>query len=233
MTLGSSLLPESRTDSRHVPPSGVNEARDLTQMLRALGLPLFAQRWGDKICLFENPPQDSALLGMVPSVRLESLGARSFRETHGTRYAYVSGAMAGGIASAELVVAMGRAGFLGFFGAGGISLERIEQALGEVQRSIGDAPYGFNLLHNHFEPHVEMQTAEMYLRYRVRRIEAAAFLEMTAPVVYFRASGMRRLPDGTVAAPNHVFAKVSRPEVAAHFMAPPHEIGPGYLASGG
>ena len=55
-----------------------------------------------------------SLLGTLPPLYPEWLGERSFCEIHGTRFAYVSGAMANGIASAELVIAMANANMLGF-----------------------------------------------------------------------------------------------------------------------
>lgn len=199
------------------------EASSLATMLRTLDRPLYAARFGKRIGLHTSIPSGCELTGIVPAVPIESLGSRHFRETHGVRGAYVAGAMAGGIASVDLVIAMGKAGFLGFFGAGGVSLDRIEQAIAEVQRQLLAEPFGFNLLHNYFEPQVEMDTVELYLRHQVRCIEAAAFVELTPAVIYFRARGMRRLPDGRIIAPNRVFAKVSRPEVATRFMAPPSE----------
>ena len=54
----------------------------------------------------------------VPACRLENLGDPSFLSTHGVKYAYVTGAMANGIASIEIVEAMSRAGVLGFFWSG-------------------------------------------------------------------------------------------------------------------
>ena len=48
----------------------------------------------------------------------------SVTDPRGTRFAYVTGAMATGIASVDLVCAASRAGFLAFYGAGGLSLER-------------------------------------------------------------------------------------------------------------
>ncbi len=58
-------------------------------------------------------------LGYLPACRPEALGDASFRAEHGVRFAYVSGAMANGIGSAEIVEAMGRAGMLGIYGAAG------------------------------------------------------------------------------------------------------------------
>ena len=57
--------------------------------------------------------------GYVPPCRLEHLGDRSFRAEHRVRFPYVSGAMANGIGSGEIVEAMGRAGMLGDLRRGG------------------------------------------------------------------------------------------------------------------
>ena len=59
---------------------------------------------------------------IVPACRLEDLGDASFRADHGLRYPCMSGAMANGIGSVEIVEAMGRHGFLGIFGSAGLPL---------------------------------------------------------------------------------------------------------------
>src|SRR5580704_17819589 len=89
---------------------------------------------------------------VVPACRLEDLGDATFRADHGLRYAYVAGAMANGIGSVDIVEAMSRAGMLGFFGAAGLGLERVEAAIDRLSRSLGDAPHGFNLIHSPNEP---------------------------------------------------------------------------------
>src|SRR5690242_10219262 len=58
----------------------------------------------------------------APALTPERLGDPEFGREHGARYAYVTGAMANGIASVELVEAGARAGMLSFFGAAGLSL---------------------------------------------------------------------------------------------------------------
>ncbi len=194
------------------------------ELLQLLDHPLFvAQIEGRTVLSSTVPSSVQQLAGMVPAVRMEDLGTRTFRDAHNLRYSYLTGAMANGIASVELVVAMGKAGFMGFFGSGGLPLSRVEEAIQEIQKELSHEPYGFNLLHNPFEPKVEMATVELYLKYGVRRIEAAAFMEITPAIAMYRAKGMRELPDGRIVAPNRIFAKVSRPELAARFMAPAPE----------
>ncbi|MBL4817314.1 MAG: 2-nitropropane dioxygenase, partial [Shewanella sp.] len=46
----------------------------------------------------------------APALGTESLGDSNFRRVHGVKYAYYAGAMANGISSEELVIALGRAG---------------------------------------------------------------------------------------------------------------------------
>lgn len=59
-------------------------------------------------------------LGTLAPIYPEWLGDRRFAEAHGCRFAYVVGEMARGVATANMVVAAGRAGLLGFFGAAGL-----------------------------------------------------------------------------------------------------------------
>ena len=66
------------------------------------------------------------LVAVIPSCRLEDLGDPQFRGRHGLRFPCMSGAMANGIGSVEIVEAMARGGFLGVFGSAGLSLGAIE-----------------------------------------------------------------------------------------------------------
>jgi trans-AT polyketide synthase, acyltransferase and oxidoreductase domains len=155
-------------------------------------------------------------------VAIEAFGSPAFRKEHHLRYAVVSGAMAGGIASVDLVVDMARAGFLGFFGAGALPLSTIEQAVQDIRARLpGGEPFGVNLLHNYYDEGAEWATVERLLALDVTRVEAAAFVAMSAPLVTYRVKGIHCRPDGSIVVPHHVFAKVSRPEVAVQFMAPP------------
>ncbi len=163
------------------------------------------------------------LRAFVPAIRPESLGDPAFRAAHGVRFAYVAGEMANGIGSAEIVEEMGRAGMLGFFGAAGLSLERVEAAIDRIQRSLGELPFGFNLIHSPSEPDLEAAVADLYIRRGVRRVCASAYLDLTLPIVRYRLHGIHRAPSGEIVCPNDVFAKVSRVEVARRFLAPAPE----------
>ena len=161
------------------------------------------------------------LLATVPALHPQDLGDASFRTAHGVRYCYVAGAMANGIASVELVVAMGRAGMLGFFGAAGLAPGETDAAVGRIRDALGDdAPWGVNLIHSPSEPEIEAATVQVLLDRAVRTVSASAYLGLTLPLVRYRLHGIHRGEDGAVVTPNKVLAKVSRTEVAAAFMAP-------------
>ena len=163
------------------------------------------------------------ILANIPAVRPDQLGDLAFRKAHGVQYAYVAGEMANGIASCEMVEAMGHAGMLGFFGAAGLSTERVEEALKRIQKSLGSKPYGFNLIHSPSEPALEAQIANLYLRYQVPLVCASAYLDLTLPVVRYRTAGIHVGASGEIVTPHRLIAKVSRTEVARKFLSPPPE----------
>ncbi|WP_432160379.1 ACP S-malonyltransferase [Streptomyces sp. NRRL F-5630] len=152
------------------------------------------------------------------------LGSAEFREDHDVRYAYLAGSMFRGVSSVELVARLGRAGLRGYFGAGGLDLGTVEQALTTLARTPGlDGRYGVNLLHDLTRPGAEDALTALLLRHDVRHVEAASFTAVTPALVRFRFTGAHRAADGTPVAVRTLIAKCSRPEVAAHFMAPPAE----------
>ena len=162
------------------------------------------------------------VVSIAPATYPEWLGDRTFCEVHGLRFPYVAGAMANGIATTELVIAMANAGMLGFFGAAGLSLANVSDALDRLDAALGQhgPAWGSNLIHSPNEPATEAGCVELYLRRGVRRVSASAYMALNATVVRYAVTGLRRLPGGRIARKNHLFAKISRPEVARHFMSP-------------
>lgn len=157
-------------------------------------------------------------------ITVEKLGSEQFKQDYGLRYAYVAGAMAKAIASKELVIRMGQAGYLGFYGTGGMSLQAIEAAIAHIQRVLcrGEA-YGMNLLANLSRPKQEMDAVDLFLRYGVHNIEASAYMQITPALVKFRLKGLSADAQGSLIIPNRVIAKISRPEVAQLFLTPAPE----------
>jgi len=205
-----------------------SEAEKLERALGRIHRPFSVRIRAGRLQIAEDAPSepsrsdDGQLAAYVPACPLENLGDASFRQDHRVRFACMSGAMANGIASVELVEAMGTHGLLGIFGSAGLAVDAIARAIDRLQRDLGDTtPFGMNLIHSPAEPHVEAATVDLYLRRRVRLVEASAFLNLTLPVVRYRVAGIYRDGSGRIVAPNRVIAKISRFEVASKFMAPP------------
>ncbi|OEV07375.1 ACP S-malonyltransferase [Streptomyces nanshensis] len=164
----------------------------------------------------------------APAAR-SALGSAVFRERLGLRHSYAAGGMYRGIASPAMVVRLARAGMLGFLGTGGLTPEAVEERILQVRRELREGePFGVNFLADHDDPAAERRVAEMLMRRGVTVVEAAAFIGMTPALVLYRARGMHRGPDGAPRCAHRIVAKVSRPEVAGAFMAPP----PGKVVDG-
>ena len=159
------------------------------------------------------------LLPLLP----QQLGDRNFMKDHGVRLPYMCGAMANGIASERLVIAMGEAGLLGSFGAAGLVPSRIEEAIQTIQTSLPEGPYAFNLIHSPAEDAIERAAAELFLKHQVKTVEASAFLDLTPHIVHYRVNGLSQGPGEQIMIGNRVIAKISRSEVAEKFMRPPPE----------
>ncbi len=130
--------------------------------------------------------------------------------------------MARGIATPRMVAAAVRAGLLGFYGSAGLRPDTIAQGLAEIEAELGlNAPaWGANLIHSPQQPGYETAVVDLFMERRVRRVSASAFMGLSPDVVRYTALGLARGPQGDIVRANHVFAKVSRAEVAAQFMAP-------------
>jgi PfaD family protein len=161
--------------------------------------------------------------GYLPGIHPQNLGDATFRSRHQVRFPYICGEMANGIASVEMVVESARAGWLGFFGSAGLSLDRIDAALLRLRSECGDASWGANLIHSPSQPDLEEKTVDLFLKHGVRRVSASAFMAMRPSIVRYACSGLTEASDGSVLRRNFVFAKISRPEVAKHFLSPAPE----------
>lgn len=157
----------------------------------------------------------------LPPLYPEWLGDRSFTTDYGLRLPIVAGAMANGIASPALVIALARSGLLGFFGAAGLGYERVVAGLDAIAAGAGGGPWGANLIHMPQEPALEARVAALFVARGVAVIEASAFMGLTPALVHVACAGLRRDPTGRIHRARRVIAKVSRPEVAARMLAPP------------
>ena len=160
----------------------------------------------------------------IPAVPIETLGDPDFRKTYGVRCAFYAGAMANGIASIEMVIALGKAGLMGSFGAAGMVRSKLEATVDQIQAELPNGPYAFNLIHSPNEEALERNAVEVYLQKGVHVVEASAYLDLTPSIVYYRSAGLRKSADGSVEISNRVIAKLSRSEVAIKFLQPAPSI---------
>jgi PfaD family protein len=89
-----------------------------------------------------------------------------------------------------------------------------------VQQALPDGPYAFNLINSPNEPALEQRGAALYLAHNIHIVEASAYVDLTAPLVHFRAAGLGVDATGSIVIKNHIIAKVSRKEVARRFLEP-------------
>ncbi|MCP4152921.1 MAG: PfaD family polyunsaturated fatty acid/polyketide biosynthesis protein, partial [bacterium] len=158
------------------------------------------------------------------AISVDALGSSEFRKRYNLKYAYLSGGMYKGISSESLVVRMAKAGLLGFFGCSGLKLNRVEEAIRSIRSQLpGGQAFGMNLVSTPMAPEMEANTIDLFLRNGITIIEAAAFMQITPALVRYRAMGLSVGSKGNITAANKLIAKVSRPEVARHFMSPAPE----------
>lgn len=160
------------------------------------------------------------VLGMVAAMTADNLGDPTFKSDYQLKHCYKTGAMANGIASEELVIAMGKAGFIGSFGAAGLVPKRVEQAIDRIQAALPSQSYAFNLIHSPNEKALEEGAVRLFLEKGVHIVEASAFLALSVNIVHYRVAGLSQDAEGNILIKNKVIAKISRKEVASRFMQP-------------
>ncbi len=179
------------------------------------------------------PSQQTA--GTALDIYPEWLGDQRFSHQHGSRFCYVVGEMARGIATPLMVIEAVKAGLVGFYGSAGLRPETIAAGIDEIEAGLGkNAPaWGANLIHSPQQPGYERAVVDLFLARGVARVSASAFMALSKEIVRYSARGLSRAEDGSIARSTHVFAKVSRAEVARHFMAPaPDKLLAGLVSAG-
>ena len=155
-------------------------------------------------------------------ITAKTLGSEIFKKDYQTKYAYYAGAMANEISSTEMVVALGRAGYLGSYGTGGVAIHKIEQAIDEIKEALPGGPYLINVLHSPHDVAREEALIDLLLEKSVKAIEASAFIEVSPAILRYRLAGIKKCEDLGVYSEHRVIGKVSREEVARRFMSPPN-----------
>lgn len=156
----------------------------------------------------------------IPNMTAKDFGDNEFKKSYGLKYALYGGAMANGIASSDMVIALGKAGCMGSYGSGGMRLEVVEQEIDKIKAALNGKPYMINMLSNR-NLQMEMKLAKLLVEKEVPAVEASAYITPSDALVYYRLKGIRRNEDGKILIPHKIIAKVSREEVLEKFVSPP------------
>ena len=134
------------------------------------------------------------------TVHPEWLGDPTFTRQHGSRFAYVVGEMARGIATPHMVVEAVRAGLVGFYGSAGLRPETIAAGLDEIEAGLGKgaSAWGANLIHSPQQPGYERAVVDLFLERGVTRVSASAFMTLSKEIVRYSARGLSRGADGRI-----------------------------------
>jgi PfaD family protein len=132
----------------------------------------------------------------------------------------MAGSMANEISSTDMVIAFGKEGFLASYGSGGVSISKVEEAILKIKEALPQGPYCFNLIHSPQEGDLEKNIVDLYLKHNVTVIEASAFINLTASLVYYRLAGLSKDISGNITIKNKIIAKISRDKIARRFMEP-------------
>ncbi len=162
-------------------------------------------------------------IGFLGKMDFTALGSPGFCREYGLEYPYLMGSMANGISSIAMMRAAGANGMAAFFGSAGLPLKAVESAVDTVQSFPSEWTYGFNFIHSPSDPGREQALCELYIRRKIRLVEASAFMNLTLPLIRYRVAGIHKDANGNIIAPNKIIAKASRVEVARRFFSPPAE----------
>ncbi len=180
---------------------------------------LYVYRTGGEVTVSTEKQENETVLFQMPNLTAKDFGDAEFKKTYGLQYALYGGAMANGIASADMVIALGRAGCMGSYGSGGQRLDVVAQEIDKIKAALDGKPYMINMLSNR-NLKMEMDLAKMLVEKEVPAVEASAYIVPSEALVYYRVKGIRE-EDGRIVIPHKIIAKVSREEVLEKFVSPP------------
>ena len=105
----------------------------------------------------------------------------------------------------------------------GLVPDRVLKAIENIQQNLPTQSYAFNLIHSPNEEALEAGAVKLFLEKGVHVVEASAFLGLTDHIVKYRVAGLSQDAEGNIQIKNKVIAKISRKEIATHFMQPAPE----------
>lgn len=180
---------------------------------------LYVCRQNGELVVSTEKSEESPLF-QLPNLTAQDFGDAQFKKDYGLKYALYGGAMANGIASSDMVIALGKAGCMGSYGSGGVRLEIVAQEIDKIKAALGDKPYMINMLSNR-NSEMEMKLAKLLVEKDVPAVEASAYIVPSEALVYYRVKGIHQNANGEVMIPHKIIAKVSREEVLEKFVCPP------------
>lgn len=172
---------------------------------------------GQSVISDEKPEEEDFF--RLPNLTAQDFGDAEFKKTYGLKYAIYGGAMANGIASADLVIALGKAGCMGSYGSGGMRPDIVEKDIDKIKAALDGKPYMVNMLSNR-SAQAELDLAKLLIEKDVPAVEASAYITPSEALVYYRLNGIRE-ENGKIVIPHKIIAKVSREEVLEKFVSPP------------
>lgn len=180
--------------------------------------------WGGKLSLAKEYSESEVLVrAILPSITIQELGDMTFCEDYSVDFPYMSGAMANGIASVELVEALAKHNILASYGAAGLQIDEIDQSIQRLKLSLGDLTFAANLIYTPNEVGHEDKVVDVFLKHNMRLAECSAYMKITLPAVRYRVAGIHEDDNGNIVTPNRIIAKASRIELASKWFAPPPE----------
>ena len=155
--------------------------------------------------------EDHIDLFQLPNLTAEDFGDPQFKKDYGLKCALYDGAMANGIASGDMVIALGKAGCMGSYGSGGQRLEIVSQEIDKMKAALQGKPFLVNMFSNR-NADMEMKLAQLLINKEVLGMEASAYVIPSEALAYFRVRGIHE-ENGRIVIPHKIIAKVSREEV--------------------
>ena len=185
---------------------------------------------GEETVISTEKPEETSFF-QISNLTAKDFGDEEFKKTYGLKYALYGGAMANGIASSDMVIALGKAGCMGSYGSGGMRLDVVEKEIDKIKDALCGKPYMINMLSNR-NLQMEMELAKLLVEKNVPAVEASAYIVPSDALVYYRVKGLQEA-DGRIVIPHKIIAKVSREEVLEKFVAPPPAESVASLLKGG
>jgi hypothetical protein len=157
---------------------------------------LFVHGMPGQMTVSTDAPEQEKMCFRLPNLTAQDFGDAEFKKTYGLKYAMYGGAMANGIASSDMVIALGKCGCMGSYGAGGMRLETVAQEIDKIKAALGDKPYMINMLSNR-NGDMEMQLAQMLVEKNVPAVEASAYIIPSEALVSDGKNWAVQLQDGS------------------------------------